>query len=226
MRCPDAGTLVPVSEQLKSLSDAIRERRSTPSFDGSAIPAGDIRTILEAAIAAPSGYNVQPWRFVVVQSPEQKKKLRAACYNQAKVEEASVVIVCCGDADSWRRDADDIVRMGLEGGMSEGYAAQLKDYVESYLLSLNTDQMHGWLNKQVTYAAAYMQLTAEVMGYDTAAMEGFEQNEVKEALRLPLSYWVVSLLAIGRLKGPDKYDGGRFDLNHVAFADEFGKPLR
>jgi nitroreductase len=226
MVCPTAVTLVPVSESLKSLSDAIRERRSTPSFDGSPIPAEDIRTILEAGIAAPSGYNVQPWRFVVVQSPEQKKKLRAACYNQAKVEEASVVIVCCGDVDSWRRDADDIVRMGLEGGMSEGYAAQLKSYVESFLLSLNADQMHGWLNKQVTYAAAYMQLTAEVMGYDTAAMEGFEQNEVKEALRLPLSYWVVSLLAIGRLKGPDKYDGGRFDLNHVTFAEEFGKPLR
>lgn len=210
----------------KSLQDAIRERRSTPSFDGRDIPAEDIRTILEAGIAAPSGYNVQPWRFVVVQSPEQKKRLRAACFNQAKVEEAPVVIACCGDADSWRRDADEIVRMGQAGGMSEGYAAQLKSYVESYLLSLNTDQMHGWLNKQVTYAATYMLLTAEVMGYDTAAMEGFEEDKVREALRLPLSYWVVSLLAIGHLKGSDKYHGGRFDLNHTCFAEEFGRPLK
>jgi nitroreductase len=213
-------------QPLKSLPDAIRERRSTPSFDGREIPAEDIRTILEAGLAAPSGYNVQPWRFVVVQTAEVKKKLRAACFNQAKVEEASVVIVCCGDADSWRRDADEIVRMGLQGGMSEGYAAQLKSYVESYLLGLNTDQMHGWLNKQVTYAAAYMQLTAEVMGYDTAAMEGFEEDQVREALRLPLSYWVVSLLAVGHLKGPDKYSGGRFDINHTCFAEEFGKPLK
>lgn len=210
----------------KSLQDAIRERRSTPSFDGSEMPPEDIRAILEAGLAAPSGYNVQPWRFIVVQSPEQKKRLRAACFNQAKVEEASVVIACCGDADSWRRDADEIVRMGLSGGMSEGYASQLKSYVESYLLSLNTDQMHGWLNKQVTYAATYMLLTAEAMGYDTAAMEGFEEEAVREALRLPLSYWVVSLLAIGHLKGPDKYFGGRFDLNHTCFAEEFGKPLK
>jgi nitroreductase len=213
-------------DSLKSLPDAIRERRTTPSFDGSPMPADDLRTILEAGLAAPSGYNVQPWRFVVVQSPEQKKKLRAACFNQPNVEEASVVIACCGDADSWRRDADDIVRMGLEGGMPEGYAAQLKDYIESYLLSLNTDQMHGWLNKQVTYAASYMQLTAEVMGYDTAATEGFEQHELHEVLRLPLSYWAVSLLCIGRLRGSDKYDGGRFDLNHTCFAEEFGKPLK
>ena len=116
--------------------------------------------------------------------------------------------------------------MGLKGGMNEGYAAQLKAHVEAYLLSLNQDQMHGWLNKQVTYAATYMQLMAECMGYDTASMEGFEEEKVREALRLPLSYWTVSLLAIGHLKGPDKYFGGRFDMNHTCFAEEFGKPLR
>ena len=48
---------------LKSLPDAIRERRSTPSFDGREMPPDDLRTILEAGLAAPSGYNVQPWRF-------------------------------------------------------------------------------------------------------------------------------------------------------------------
>ena len=211
---------------LKSLPDAIRERRATPSFDGRPIPEEDLLQILEAGLAAPSGYNVQPWRFVVVHSPEQKKRLRAACYNQAKVEEASAVIVCCGDADSWRRDADEIVAMGTQNGMPDSYAAQLKSHVQSYLSSLNTDQMHGWLNKQVSLAAAFMLLMAESMGYDTAPMEGFEQERVREILRLPLSYWVVSLLAVGHLHGPDKYFGGRFGITHTVFADEFGKPLK
>ena len=73
-------------QTLKPLPDAIRERRSTPSFDGREIPAEDVRRILDAGLAAPSGYNVQPWRFIVVHSAEQKKRLRAACFNQAKVE--------------------------------------------------------------------------------------------------------------------------------------------
>ena len=210
----------------RPLDQVIRERRSTPSFDGSPVPPEDIRSILQAGLAAPSGYNVQPWRFVVVQSPEQKRKLRGACFNQAKAEEASVVIACCGDADGWRRDADEIIRMGLDGGMPASYAAQLKSYVESYLSSLNRDQMHGWLNKQVSLAVAFMMLMAETMGYDTAVMEGFEQERVHDVLRLPLSYWVVSLLAIGHLKGPDKYHGGRFGIAHTVFAEEFGKPLR
>jgi nitroreductase len=218
--------MVNTSQEVKPLGQAIRERRATPSFDGAPIPPEDLRQILEAGLSAPSGYNVQPWRFVVVQSEEQKKRLRAASFNQAKVEEASAVIVACGDADGWRRDLDDILRMGLEGGMPEGYAAQARNSVPNYLSHFNSDEMHGWLNKMVMIAFTHMMLMAEVMGYDTAPMEGFEQEKVHEVLRLPLSYWVVALLGIGHLKGPDKFNGGRFDINHSVFGEEFGKPLK
>jgi nitroreductase len=210
----------------KSLREAILERRSTPSFDGKPIPAGDLRTILQAGLSAPSGYNLQPWRFVVVQSPEGKRKLRAASYNQAKVEESSAVIVACGDADGWRKDLDLMLQMGLEGGMPESYAAQAKSSVPKYMSSFSSEEMHGWLNKQVTIAFTHMMLMAEVMGYDTAPMEGFEQDKVCEALRLPMSFWVVALLAIGHGEGADKFNGGRFDTAHTVFLEEFGKPMR
>jgi hypothetical protein len=41
-----------------------------------------------------------------------------------------------------------------------------------------------------------------------------------------MSYWVVAVLAIGKLKGVDKFDGGRFDSGGTVFGEEFGKPLR
>jgi nitroreductase len=210
----------------KSLSQAIRERRSTPSFDGEPIPAADLRQILDAGLRAPSGYNMQPWRFVVVQHPEQLKRLRAASYNQAKVEEASAVIVACGDRDGWRKDLEEMLRMGRAAGMPESYAAQAASNVPNYLANFNEDQMDGWLNKQVTIATTTMLWMAEALGYDTAPLEGFEHPKVCETLRLPMSYWVVSLLAIGHLKGPDKFDGGRFDMAHTVFGEEYGKPLK
>ncbi|MEO6816176.1 MAG: nitroreductase family protein, partial [Edaphobacter sp.] len=113
-----------MAEIKKTLSEAIEGRRATPSFDGEPIPPEDLQQILDAGLHAPSGYNMQPWRFVVVQSPEQKKRLRAASYNQGKVEEASAVIVACGDADGWRKDIDLMLQQGREGGMPESYAAQ------------------------------------------------------------------------------------------------------
>ncbi len=215
----------PVQNQ-KSLADAIHDRRSTPSFDGTPLPPEDLRKIIDAGLAAPSGYNMQPWRFVVIQSPEQKRKLRAASYNQGKVEEASAVIVACGDMDGWRNDLPLMLEMGREGGMPESYAAQASTSVSQYMSSFTSDQMRLWLNKQVTLAFTHMLLMAEVLGYDTAPMEGFEQEKVHEALRLPISYWVVALLAVGHLKGPDKFHGGRFELNHTVFAEEYGKPLK
>lgn len=210
----------------KSLAQAIRERRSTPSFTGEPIPASDLRQILDAGLQAPSGYNLQPWRFVVVQHPEQRRRLRAASYNQAKVEEASAVIVACGDRDGWRRDLDEMLRLGRAAGMPESYAAQAHQSVPAYLSGFSEEQMTGWLNKHVMLAYTSMMLMAEVLGYDTAPLEGFEQQRVCETLRLPMSYWVVALLAVGHLHGPDKFNGGRFDMNHTVFSEEFGKPLR
>jgi nitroreductase len=166
---------------------------------------------------------MQPWRFIVVQQPEQKERLRAASYNQAKVEEASAVIVACGDADGWRKDLDLMLQLGREGGMPESYAAQACKSVPAYLSSFTTEQMLCWLNKQVMLAFTSMMLMAEVMGYDTAPMEGFEQEKVCSLLHLPMSYHVVALLAIGTLRGADKFYGGRFSLGHTVFAEEYGK---
>src|ERR1700742_4596091 len=168
---------------------------------------------------------MHPCRFVVVGSPEPRLRLRASSFNQAKVEEASAVIVACGDEDGWRSgDLEEMLRIGREGGMPENYAEQVKINIPNYLS--NHPNFPMWLNRHVMIAFTSMMLMAEVLGYDTAPMEGFEQDKVHEALRLPLSYWVVGLLASGHVKGPDKFYGGRFDVGHTVFGEEFGKPLK
>jgi nitroreductase len=209
----------------KPLSRAIAERRATPSFDGSPIPGEDLKKIIEAGLLAPSGFNLQPWRFVVVRSPEQRKRLRGASFNQAKVEEASAVIVACGDADGWRKgDLEEMLRLGREGGMPENYAAQAKENIPEYLSNLANLPM--WLNRHVMIAVTMMMLMAESLGYDTAPMEGFDEEKVREVLRLPLSFHVVALLAIGHAKGPDKFSGGRFAMSRTVFAEEYDRPIK
>jgi nitroreductase len=213
------------SKAQKTLAQAIKERRATPSFDGVPIPAGDLKQILEAGLHSPSGYNMQPWRFIVVQAAEQRKRLRGASYNQPKVEEASAMIVACGDADGFRNgDLEEMLRLGREGGMPEHYAEQAKSTIPNYLS--NHPNIEMWLNRHVMLAFAHMMLMAEVLGYDTAPMEGFEQEKVREVLRLPLSYSVVALLAVGHLKGQDKFYGGRFDMSRTVFGEEYGKALK
>src|SRR6187399_2035945 len=120
------------SDQERFLSDAITERRATPSFDGSPIPDDVLSAILRAGLESPSGYNLQPWRFVVVRSAEQKRRLREAAMGQPKVEEAGAVIVCCGDPDAPRgRNLDAVLTEAAKHGFSEDQNRKVRETITS-----------------------------------------------------------------------------------------------
>ena len=68
-----------------SLHNAIYTTRSIRKFKPDPIPHDTIRLILEAGTQGPSGKNIQPWRFIVVQGPKQKKQL-ARLYSEAFFE--------------------------------------------------------------------------------------------------------------------------------------------
>ena len=104
----------------KPLSQAIKERRATPSFEDVPIHTADLEKIIRAGLEAPSGYNMQPWRFVVVRDAEQKKKLRQAAFGQPKVEQASAVIVACGDPQGWKDgDLEEMLRISAQHGFND-----------------------------------------------------------------------------------------------------------
>jgi nitroreductase len=214
-----------MKKPLKTLPEVCAQRRATPSFEDTPVPDADLLQILDAGLGSPSGYNLQPWRFVVVRDKEQKKKLRSASYNQAKVEEAPVVIVACGDQDGWRNgDLDEMLRQAREGGMPESFATAVQERVPGIFSNMPNKAV--WITRQVMIAVTTMMLMAETLGYDTAPMEGFEEDRVREVLRLPLSHHVVALLAIGHRKGKDKFDGGRFPMRRTVFGDEYGRSLK
>ena len=204
--------------------EVVAERRATSAFEQTPVAEGDLQAILLAGLRAPSSYNLQPWRFVVVRSADGKRRLRAACFNQAKVEEAPVVIAACGDADGWRSgDLDEMLRLGREGGMPESFLEQTRSNVPVYLSQ--HPNLRAWLNRQVTLALTTMMWAAESLGLDTAPMEGFDADKLRQALKLPLSYEPVALLAVGHAKGQVKYNGGRFSAGRTVFEEEFPRPF-
>jgi nitroreductase len=173
-------------------------------------------------------YNLQPWRFVVVRNPEQKRRLREAAMGQAKVEEAGAVIVCCGDPNAPRgRNLDEVLAEAAKHGFSEEQNRKVKEAISSGFGKPAGNAMGVapewavWINRHVMIALTTMMWMAEVLGYDTAPMEGFSEDKVKAVLNIPDSIRVVALLGIGRLKGPDKRYAGRHELRDVCFADKW-----
>jgi nitroreductase len=214
----------------KPLSELLRERRATPRFEPTPVHEADLRKIIEAGLEAPSGYNLQPWRFVVVRDPEKRKQLRGAAMGQPKVEEAPVVIVACGDPEGWRTgDLEEMLRLGNQRGFPMEKNDEARQAVSNFLGGKAGEaggirgDVSVWLNRHVMIAFTTMLWMAEALGYDTAPMEGFRENQVKEVLNIPEQVRVVALLAIGRRKGPDKPYGGRFQPSRLVFGDEWGK---
>lgn len=208
----------------KRLSEAIEERRTTPHFSPEPVREADLKRILEAGLRAPSGYNTQPWRFIVVRDAQQRRKLAAAAMNQKRVAAAPVVIVACGDSGSLKDDdLDEMLRLAAEHGFgSEKDHEAVRRNFPSFLESL---EIAVWLNRQVMIAFTPMMLMAEVLGYDTAPLEGFWEDKVKQLLGIPESARVVALLCVGRREGPDKPFGGRFAMARTVFSEAWGKPF-
>lgn len=62
----------------EDFADRMARRRSVRDFAPDPIPAGTVEAAIRAASTAPSGANVQPWRFVVLTDPARKRRLRDA----------------------------------------------------------------------------------------------------------------------------------------------------
>ncbi len=74
----------------------ILERRSIRTYKKDPIPPEELRQILEAGHQAPSAANRQPWHFLVVGDPEQKRRVAQACNNQMWMADAAYILVAVG----------------------------------------------------------------------------------------------------------------------------------
>lgn len=218
----------------KFFSDAVQDRRATPSFLPDPVPEADLEKILAAGLAAPSAFNLQPWRFVVVRDIEQRRRLRSAAMNQPKVEEAPVVLIACADVDSWKNgDLEELIALAQAHryGNEARYASMRKSVSRFFTAAPGAaggiaPDFAVWGNRQTMIAFTTMMWMAEVLGYDTAPMEGFDEGLVKSAFAIPESVRVVALLAIGHRNGTDKAFAGRFPMAHNFFAEQWGKPIK
>ena len=72
--------------------DVIKSRRSIRRFKKQAVDEKLVKEIIEAGTWAPSGLNNQPWKFVVIRSPEVKDKIAELTRYRKIIKEAPLCI--------------------------------------------------------------------------------------------------------------------------------------
>ena len=102
--------------------EAMRRRRSVRQYTGEPIPKEDLEAIVDAGRLAPSGYNTQPWDFVVVTERDMIEQLKVA---SLWMEKAGAIIAVVLDPSSpwWREDGSAAVENMLIAATALGYGS-------------------------------------------------------------------------------------------------------
>jgi nitroreductase len=202
----------------------VHRRRAAQGFTGEDVPSEVIDAALQMASQAPSGYNFQPWRFLVLRDAGRRATLRQAAFDQAKITEAPVVIVAYARRDHWRDRVDDILATAARyRGIPLDKVPRQK---QSALAFVDAMDPAVWLNRHVMIAFTYLMLAFEFLGWDTAPMEGFDAAKVRAGLGLPEDAEPVALLAVGRNKDTQTPHPGRLPVAEIAFDEQVGAPWR
>lgn len=211
------------TELSQAFDHIVRHRRAIPAFAPDPVPPEVIEHALTVASQAPSGYNFQPWRFLVLTEPAQKARLRKAAFSQDKITQASVVVIAFGLREGWKANVDEILATASERrGQDAAAQAAQKEKALAFLASLPPAV---WLNRQVMIAFTHLMLAFEAQGWDTAPMEGFDAEAVCRTFDLPADAEVVAILAVGRTRGDYTPHPGRLPVNRIAFRERFGAPF-
>ena len=176
-----------------SPAEAADSRRSVRRFTSEPIAEGDLRELVRLAGRAPSAFNVQPWRFVVVTDPDLKGRLRDAAYGQQQVASAPAVIVMYSDMRDALATIDEAIHPDVQGEKRE---AQKQSLLGSFA-QRDDDDRESWGAQQSNIALGYLLLVAEGMGFGTSPMLGFQPEKVKEILGLPSHVRIPALVAVG-----------------------------
>ncbi len=88
--------------------EAIYNRRSIKQFDPEhKLSAEEEKQLLEATIQAPTSFNIQHWRLVVLRDPELRKKIRTEFGNdQSQMTDASLLVLFTADVKAWKKNPE------------------------------------------------------------------------------------------------------------------------
>ena len=198
-------------------SDIVYNRRSIRKFDTSVkIPREEMMEILDNTATAPSSVNMQPWRFVVVDSEEGKDKLKPfVSYNSVQNETSSAMVLIFADLKSQERAEEIYGKAVTQGKMPEEVKEkQLSSIVPMYE-NAPFEVMNEIVHIDSSLAAMQLMLVARSYGYDTNAIGGYKKVGLAKAFGLDEDRHVpILIIAIGKAD-EEGFESVRLDASDV-----------
>ena len=187
---------------------ALRFRYATKAFDPTRkIPAETWDAIEQSLVLTPSSFGLQPWKFLIIENPETREKLKAASWGQGQVTDASHLVVLTTRTDLDQADIDSwVARLSEVQGMPLEALAGLSGMISSFSSSMSAAEKQAWNTRQVYIALGQLMTAAAVMGIDTCPLEGISPADYDTILGLQgTGYATAVACVLGYRSATDKY---------------------
>lgn len=187
--------------KINDFKEIITGRRSIRNYDPAIkISKEEMAEILEEASLAPSSVNLQPWRFVVIDSKEGKETLAPlAKFNQRQVATSAAVIAVFVDMKS-EEYLETIYNTAVEKGFMP---AEVRDQqvpaIKGLVEAMTNEQKKEMFLIDAGLVSMQLMLAARAHGYDTNPIGGYEKERIAEAFDMDKDrFYPVMLISIGK----------------------------
>lgn len=178
-------------------------RKSVREYDETfKISHEEMLEMIQESTTAPSSVNMQPWRFVVIESDEQKAKLKPLIrFNTRQNDTSSAMILIFGDMQCYELGEKIYNQAVEEGKMPAEVRDQQLAAIIPYYKNLTREEMSDVVKIDSSLAAMQFMLVARAHGYETNPIGGFEADLLAEAFDLDKERYVpVMILSVGKAK--------------------------
>ena len=199
-----------------NVSEAIGARRSVKHYDPDhVVPEQDLAELIRLTKLAPSSFNMQNYRILVVRDPEIRQQIRVAAWDQPQVTDASVLFIMCADLTSHLADPADYWSHAPEE-VQNILGPMIKPFYEG-----NDSLIRDEAMRSTALAGMTLMLAAKDMGYDSCPMIGFDAAKVSELINLPENYAIGFMIPVGKQAQPGWERGDRLPDEKVVTYDKF-----
>lgn len=181
--------------------DIVFGRKSVRSYDADyKISKEEMLEIIQETTTAPSSVNLQPWRFVVVESDAEKAKLKPLIrFNTLQNDTSSAMILIFGDMECYELGQEIYDQAVAEGKMPAEVRDQQLETIIPYYKNFSKEKMSDVIKIDSSLAAMQLMLVARAHGYETNPIGGFEEDQIAEAFGLDKDRYVpVMIVSIGK----------------------------
>ena len=177
--------------------DSMENWSSVKKFEDEEVEKEKLERIFDLVTNAPTAFNLQPYRFIVLDSEEEMEKATSSVVPvNGWIKHADKIVVLVGD-EQIDVNADQVLQHKKEEGKIDSEKAEnLRKMYKDYK---NRDQefLTGWLTRNTMIPATFFMLACKSMGIGSCPVRGFSQEQLSEKLDLEESERPILLIPIG-----------------------------